>query len=194
MLYVIREYDDWEVTFDDWESLGSHLQPLSLCITCYTKALKSLNVDLAQVSFVKRPKKQLYLCIKMELATATLKDCMNDIGPKHLHLRNAASDVLFDIVSIVFDSNFLHQRHVVHRDIKPTNLFLIQNDKGSIVLKIGDLGLARRLNNIDDVERKDEDKKSLEDEEATGGVGSFVVSSTNPDASPSQDIFASGIV
>ena len=191
-----EEYEDWEVTFEDWNRLGSQLQPLSLCIKCYCSALKALSIDLAQVHFVKQPLKQLYLVIKMEMATATLKDCMNNTSsvPKYLHLGNASSEIVFDIMHQLFEGlEFLHQRQVVHRDIKPTNLFLILENGTDIVLKIGDLGLARTIE-IDDAERKEEDEDNKSIEEGTRGVGSLLYLPPTPDGSPSQDIFASGIV
>ena len=44
---------------------------------------------------------------------------------------------------------FMHEKNVVHRDLKPKNVFLIRNKRkqNQISLKIGDLGLSKEKSN-----------------------------------------------
>lgn len=38
-----------------------------------------------------------------------------------------------------------HERHIVHRDMKPQNILLNQKENGELILKIADFGLARQI-------------------------------------------------
>ncbi len=38
----------------------------------------------------------------------------------------------------------MHERHILHRDLKTQNIFLTKNK----IIKVGDLGIARYLVNI----------------------------------------------
>lgn len=51
--------------------------------------------------------------------------------------------VLRWLTQIALGLKHLHQRHIIHRDMKPQNIFLTKNDD----LRIGDFGISKRLGN-----------------------------------------------
>ena len=46
-------------------------------------------------------------------------------------------------IQITLALQYMHQRSILHRDLKTQNIFLTKND----IVKVGDLGIARILNN-----------------------------------------------
>ena len=48
------------------------------------------------------------------------------------------------IKEIVLGIQYLHKNHIVHRDIKPGNVFLMDDEEETI--KLGDLGIAKDIN------------------------------------------------
>eukprot|EP01064_Diplonema_japonicum_P032832 TRINITY_DN6293_c4_g1_i1.p1 TRINITY_DN6293_c4_g1~~TRINITY_DN6293_c4_g1_i1.p1 ORF type:complete len:247 (+),score=61.58 TRINITY_DN6293_c4_g1_i1:90-743(+) len=83
-----------------------------------------------------------HLCIVMEYADAgdiagRLKSCRG-------HLRE---NVILDwLIQICLAVNAVHQKHILHRDVKTQNIFITSQG----VIKIGDFGIARELNNTFD--------------------------------------------
>ena len=53
-------------------------------------------------------------------------------------------EVLEMCLQVASGVEFLHKNKIVHRDIKPDNIFLKQ-EGGELVFKIGDLGVAKNL-------------------------------------------------
>ena len=46
-------------------------------------------------------------------------------------------------VQMCFGLNYMHKKHIMHRDLKPQNVFLTENNK---IVKLGDFGVTRELN------------------------------------------------
>lgn len=46
-----------------------------------------------------------------------------------------------------FDLQYLHERNILHRDLKTQNIFLMKTN----IIKVGDLGIARVLENKNDM-------------------------------------------
>ena len=46
-----------------------------------------------------------------------------------------------------FSSQYLHEKHILHRDLKTQNVFLTRTN----IIKVGDLGIARVLENHGDM-------------------------------------------
>jgi serine/threonine protein kinase len=53
-------------------------------------------------------------------------------------------EAVFFLRQLLDGLSFLHRRHVVHLDIKPENILLIQESSGCSI-KLIDFGLARKL-------------------------------------------------
>lgn len=64
-------------------------------------------------------------------------------GTNHL----SEDEILYFFVQILLAIKYLHDKRILHRDLKPQNVFLCQ---GSIV-KLGDFGIARSLEHTNDM-------------------------------------------
>lgn len=51
--------------------------------------------------------------------------------------------LLNSIYTFFFPSQYLHEKHILHRDLKTQNVFLTRTN----IIKVGDLGIARVLEN-----------------------------------------------
>ncbi|VEU41974.1 unnamed protein product [Pseudo-nitzschia multistriata] len=158
-------YDDWEVGFEYWGLIDSVLQPLDLCVDCYKQSLPN-NIDTSKMNIRKvRPyRRRLY--ILMEYCDSTLEKTMKIL--QQGRMGNRKNDHLLEqtdkATSDGFQSNnnnddfadrcwsyfrqtvkgvaHLHASGIIHRDIKPNNVFLANEGLAEGTVKIGDLGLA----------------------------------------------------
>ena len=123
-------YKDWEVSFEHWGLINAVLQPLDLCTSCYLKSVPP-QVDAAKITI--RQKKILpeYLFILMGFCEFTLSEavaaCQEDDKIKKWSY----------FAQCVQGLAYLHSKGVIHRDVKPNNIFVHEG-----VVKIGDMGLA----------------------------------------------------
>ena len=136
-------YDDWEVGFEYWGLIDSVLQPLNLCVECYKESLPK-HVDTSKMTIRKAKTSRRRLYILMEYCDSTLDNAIREV-PKGDEVHPKNEGVLGASVSkswsyfrqTVRGLAHLHANGIVHRDIKPNNIFLVDG-----VVKIGDLGLA----------------------------------------------------
>lgn len=66
-------YDDWQVTLEEWHSIGVDLQPHNLCIPCFLKNYRGK----AKASVFQKPKLPLHLYIQMEFCEVGWLDFNN---------------------------------------------------------------------------------------------------------------------
>ena len=90
--------------------------------------------------------------IIMELMPGrTLKDLVDQRGPLHY---GEAIDRILDAIDGLIEA---HRQGVIHRDVKPSNCFLTEDDR----VKVGDFGLSKSLLPADDDDTGDPNAKQL---------------------------------
>ena len=94
------------------------------------------------IKFIDVYKSQRYLELFMEYAEkGDLYDqiCIQKKKKKHFEEKKIIDWLIQSCQAL----NFIHSKHIIHRDIKPQNIFLTK--KGSV--KLGDFGVSKTLNN-----------------------------------------------
>jgi translation initiation factor 2-alpha kinase 1 len=91
---------------------------------------------------------QYILYIQMELCHMTLRDWLDDRN--HSHTENVSDLVKDDenkhlLKQMLKGLKYIHSQDLLHRDLKPQNIFLSRDVKGFYRVKIGDFGLSRLL-------------------------------------------------
>ncbi len=152
-------YDDWEVGFEYWGLIDSVLQPLDLCVDCYKQSLPE-HVDTSKMTIRKAKTSKRRLYILMEYCDSTLEDAIREARQDQQSNPSAGKEGGPTVDREVYDdpsSNrcwsyfrqtvsgvaHLHANGIVHRDIKPNNVFLMKEGVKEGIVKIGDLGLAK---------------------------------------------------
>ena len=125
-------YKDWEVSFANWGLIDAVLQPLDLCVDCYKKSIPS-DVDVERILIQEKENLPEFLFILMEYCEATLSEAIEDCNHNEERIWNY-------FTQIVQGLSHLHSKGMIHRDIKPNNIF-VHNGQ----CKIGDLGLATTI-------------------------------------------------
>lgn len=131
------KYKDWEVTLEQWGLIDTVLQPLDLCVDCYKKSIP-VDVDVSNISI--RETKVLPEClyILMEYCESTLLDAIQKCRVESPPGGVAADSQIWSLFGQTLEGfAHLHANGIIHRDVKPSNIFVHEN-----VVKIGDLGLA----------------------------------------------------
>jgi translation initiation factor 2-alpha kinase 4 len=91
------------------------------------------------------------LYIQMEYCSTTLRKLIDD-----RELEKMPINEIWRLVRQILDAlSYLHSRHVIHRDLKPGNVFV--DSSGNI--KLGDFGLATRNRDVSE-EKRDEESTS----------------------------------
>ncbi|MDZ4859709.1 MAG: protein kinase [Candidatus Hydrogenedentes bacterium] len=121
----------------------------------------------------------------------TLKDLIDRarLGELYLTWRESAS-----IACQVLEAlSRIHALGVVHRDVKPANVMLVQNETGNYVAKLMDFGIARLLNPVDGA--------TMLTRQGGSGPGTPIYMSPEQIAgeqygalSPATDIYAMGVM
>lgn len=87
--------------------------------------------------------------ISLNIATVLAND--GDLFQKLIENENYDEEtLLFWLMQICLGLSYLHKKHIIHRDIKPKNIFVNKNG----LIKIGDLGFAKHINNKDELKKK----------------------------------------
>lgn len=101
---------------------------------------------------------------------------------------------LLHVKSIAMGLHYLHQRNVVHRDLKPTNIFVTTHND----LKIGDFGLAKRRENASVRPEAAGVQRSDVNDSSSAGWGSPLYSSPEQlsllPATKASDMFSLGLI
>eukprot|EP00457_Paulinella_chromatophora_P004132 gb/GEZN01004142.1/.p1 GENE.gb/GEZN01004142.1/~~gb/GEZN01004142.1/.p1 ORF type:complete len:666 (-),score=79.37 gb/GEZN01004142.1/:19-1737(-) len=126
------EYEDWEVKYEEWSALNASMQPLNLCVACYRHALQEIGLDASRVSVqIRTEHRDLFLCIQMEYCESSLDEVMRKKETTYEDRLKLLKDIVEGLAA-------MHQEGLVHRDLKPGNIFVTTDSKA----KIGDLGLT----------------------------------------------------
>mmetsp|Transcript_13335 Transcript_13335/g.33551 ORF Transcript_13335/g.33551 Transcript_13335/m.33551 type:complete len:574 (+) Transcript_13335:52-1773(+) len=172
-------YIDWEVGFEYWGLIDSVLQPLDLCVECYKQSLPD-HVDTSKMTIRKAKTSRRRLYILMEYCDSTLERVIREAPKGQQKNQNVGKEkrkVIDNDDSMARCWSYfrqtvkgvahLHANGIVHRDIKPNNVFVVNEGVVEGVVKIGDLGLAKIDTTIQITENTASNfqGKSLEDDD-----------------------------
>lgn len=92
------------------------------------------------VKLVEEYKTDEYVYLIMEFLKAG--DLLEDLSEKKTYSEREASKMVADLASAIA---YLHSQSIVHRDLKLENILIQNFNDGTITLKLGDFGLAEKL-------------------------------------------------
>eukprot|EP00276_Gloeochaete_wittrockiana_P001863 CAMPEP_0184672754 /NCGR_PEP_ID=MMETSP0308-20130426/86289_1 /TAXON_ID=38269 /ORGANISM="Gloeochaete witrockiana, Strain SAG 46.84" /LENGTH=761 /DNA_ID=CAMNT_0027120141 /DNA_START=221 /DNA_END=2503 /DNA_ORIENTATION=+ len=131
--YVVKKIALQDMPPEDRESALGEVRLLA--------QLKHPNIVAYKESFMYRHGDDQSLCIVMQYCDA------GDLNDKISHMKDqgkqfSEEQVLDWLVQLLLALEYIHERKILHRDLKTKNIFLT---KGGKVIKLGDFGIARVL-------------------------------------------------
>ncbi len=90
----------------------------------------------------------------------------------------------------------VHQRGVIHRDVKPENIMLLRPVKGELSVKLVDFGVARLTTRWDEVAQRDtppKERHRTREGLALGTDGYISLAASMGQLTPEADVFALGV-
>lgn len=98
--------------------------------------------------FVEEKNKCRYYCILMEYCKyQTLKQVLDELKKRKQYL--STEGVLKYFTDIVMGLKYLHGHNILHRDLKPGNIFVTSDN----VCILGDFGLSKIVENVEDLQK-----------------------------------------
>lgn len=107
------------------------------------------------------------------------------------------------VLQLLLSLNIIHTNHLLHRDVKPENIFVVKDSTGKTVFKLFDFGVVAGQNNISP-KQKETDKKETEihptgsKEDETRGTTVYqapeVLLSGKKETTQQSDLFSLGCV
>lgn len=98
--------------------------------------------NVAQVYDFGEHEKMLYICMEF-IEGESMQGVMERDGVMHPDM---VADVIMQSASALAAA---HERHVLHRDVKPDNIMLAKNPDGTYLVKLVDFGIARAMLSTD---------------------------------------------
>eukprot|EP00656_Telonema_subtile_P035050 TRINITY_DN39060_c0_g1_i4.p1 TRINITY_DN39060_c0_g1~~TRINITY_DN39060_c0_g1_i4.p1 ORF type:complete len:340 (-),score=108.61 TRINITY_DN39060_c0_g1_i4:117-1136(-) len=171
------EYQDWECAKTEWDCVGFSVKANCLCTACFSEELAKVGIDPDAVP-IQTPgsfQRCKELFIQMEYCpNRTLRDwldggrCSPGAGPEPVEAAADNHEIWRIFGQIASGLSHIHRCHMVHRDMKPSNIYFDSH----MDIKIGDFGLSKEVGAVQLPATKEHPQDSLA--EGSALVGTFL--------------------